>query len=62
MIFDVAGRKMDWFKVAPNFNSPEPQFVAGQVTGLVAHEDEAICLAFPPGQGSITLQRVMVSE
>jgi hypothetical protein len=62
IVFNVAGGNWKYFKVAPNFDSTAAQYVSGHVAGMVAHEEEAICLGFPPGQGSITLHYVGLSN
>lgn len=39
-----------------------PQTFSDKLSGLIPHEDETICLAFPPGKGSVTLLHVSVTK
>ena len=58
MVADPSGDDMQYFPVPVKAGVTDPQTVNGSLTNLVAHEEKTIYLAFPPGQGSITLLHV----
>jgi len=60
MIVDPAENLMNYYEIQPILGSPDPQTVTGTIPKLAAHEEKTIYLAFPPGQGTITLLTVQL--
>jgi hypothetical protein len=50
-----------YFTIQPKLKLADAQTVTGSVPKLAAHEEKTVFLAFPPGQGTITLLHVALT-
>lgn len=57
LFIESARMEMDYYKVTPQPGTGT-QTYKGNVDNLVPREDKTICLAFPPGTGTVTLLHV----
>jgi hypothetical protein len=60
MIVDFPENLMTYFEIHPTLGSSNLQTVTGTIPKLAAHEEKSIFIAFPPGQGTVTLQAVQL--
>jgi hypothetical protein len=60
MVYDPAQLSMTYSELKPAIGKPDAQTTTGTFPKLVAHEEKAIYLAFPPGEGTITLLKVQL--
>jgi hypothetical protein len=61
ILVDYAKNLVTYFAVKPVLGAPGLQTVTGTIPRLEAHEDKTLYLAFPPGQGSVTLTNISLS-
>lgn len=57
LFLETARNEMDYYNVTPKSGSAT-QTYKDNITNLVPREDKTICLAFPPGSGTITIYHV----
>lgn len=57
LFIESARTEMDYYNVTPKSGS-DTQTYKGRIFNLVPREDKTICLAFPPGTGTVTLLHV----
>jgi hypothetical protein len=60
-LLETAGVELTYFPIKPAAGTAVQTFTSN-VTGLVAREDKIICLAFPPGTGSVTLLHIGLAD
>jgi hypothetical protein len=60
LFIETARFEMDYYNITP-LASSDTQTYKGDISGLVPRVDKTICLAFPPGVGTITLLHVGLS-
>jgi len=61
LITDPAALYAQWDMIKPTVGLPNGQTVKGTFPKLAAHEEKTMYIAFPPGQGSITLLNVALT-
>jgi len=61
MVYDSANLRMGYCHIPVTLGSTDPQQVTGTVPKLVAHAEKTVFIAFPPGEGSITLLKVALT-
>jgi hypothetical protein len=61
MVVDPAEAMMTYYKIKTKPGSTDVQTTKNAVPRLVAHENKTIFLAFPPGQGTITLLNIALT-
>lgn len=64
MVFlaDLGGTHGTYFYLTPKTGGSDPQTFHGKLTGLVPYADKTLCLAFPPGTGTIVLLNVSLTD
>jgi len=61
MIVDPAEALMTYFKIKIKPGSTDVQTATNAIPRLAAHEEKTIFLAFPPGEGTITLLNIILT-
>ena len=61
LITDPAAMYAQWDMIKPAVGLPNGQLVKGTFPKLAAHEEKTIYIAFPPGQGTITLLKIALT-
>jgi hypothetical protein len=61
ILMDPASRTATYIPFQPTLGSRDPQTATGSIPKLVAHEEKTFYIAFPPGQGTVTLLKVMLT-
>jgi hypothetical protein len=60
-LFESADTQLKYYAITPKPNASAQTFKT-RIEGLVVREDKTLCLAFPPGHGTITLLHVGLSD
>ena len=60
LMCDVAAGHANISQFLPQI-TPDPQTVQGTFSRLKSNEQKTICLAFPPGQGTVTFQNISLT-
>lgn len=60
-LFESADTRLKYYSIGPKMDAQAQTFQT-RIEGLVVREDKTLCLAFPPGQGTVTLLHVGLSD
>jgi hypothetical protein len=62
IVNDPAKGRFNYYMIKPILSNGGTQTFSGKLGGLVAGEDKLFILAFPPGQGTVTIKSVSISD
>ncbi len=60
-IFESADTQLKYYAITPKTGTQLQTFKT-RIEGLVVRDDKTICIAFPPGRGTVTLHHVGLSD